>query len=214
MKKKAVCMMLTAVLAALTMAGCGGSSGSSASDASSGETNFSADSLKTLGDAMALDTDASFSSVYEDAVVYAFAIDGGYYRAKAPMSGEEAEAVLALDFMDDDYDEKMAELAGPLALEEVVELSDKILGQEKLDALTGKTGEALLKEGWEILAYDMSMLTFMMDKGPFCYTVYFEGEIPEDKIDTFDPYEEGDILTVSSAEFYGLGSNSSILEEE
>lgn len=193
----------------LSLAGCGGSG---SDDSGSGEP-VSVDSLKTIGDIIATESDDIQSAVYDDFVLYAFKLGDKYYRARAAISPDQAKAYFDIDYSDDDYEEQQNKILAPLAIEEIEDLSDQILSQEELDALAGKTGQELQDAGWTFSGHDLEEMVFWMNYGPFVYNVYFDGEVAEADYDSFDDDEDTKTLVVKSAEFSTLGDATSIEQE-
>lgn len=204
--KKVVSIVLAVLMATLMLAGCGNTDSGSA---------VSVDSCKTIGELRALDAGEEQSAYYEDVYVYAFAIDGKYYRAISNLSEETSAALWNLDFSDEDYDAKYDELVNPLAIDKLEELNSQILIQEDLDALVGKTGQELLDAGWTAgYGYNLDSMEFWMAYGPFYYTVTFDGEIAEEDVEDFE-VEEGIVdFTVKSVSFLSLGDATNIGTDE
>ncbi|MCR4962400.1 MAG: hypothetical protein K6B40_00810 [Firmicutes bacterium] len=209
--KKTMLILLAIFTAALLLAGCGHTGGDSAGG---GENQgASVDSLKTIGDILALGIENQQYTCYEDAVIYAFELDGVYYRARADISPETFEAVMALDYSDEQYNEKYNALEAPLPIRQIEDLSRQILSRDQLDALRGKTGQDLLDEGWYSSGHNLETMEFWMNYGPFLYNIAFDGHVDEADYESFD--DETDILdlTVKSAEFLALGDATDMEEE-
>ena len=172
---------------------------------------LSTDNLKTLGDVDALDVEDLQTSVTENKAIYAFGYQGTYYRVTASISDEDQQAYIDIDFADEDYEDQQKKILAPLKVEKLENLSEQILTQDELDALTGKTGKELLEDGWVCTGnYDLEAKEFYLDHGPFQYAVTFDGEIAVEDVEDFD--EEAGIqdLTVKSAEFNTLGDATSL----
>ena len=200
--KKVISLMLVLLLAAMLFAGCGKTAGNADTPAQSG----AIDALKTMGDVSALNCETYQSTYYEDSVVYAFELDGVYYRASAPVSKETSEALWALDTQNEADKQKELEILNTIGIEKLENLSDQILGRQALDALAGKTGQQLLDEGWTTNgSYMLDKMEIWMNYGPFTYSVFFDGHVDEANFETFDVDEDIKPLKVKSAEFLMLG---------
>ena len=165
------------------------------------------ESIRTIGDALAVDSPEYQSAAYETAFVYVFLLDGVYYRAVAPLNAETAATIWALDY-DENYDARWKELVSPLRIEKIENLSALIPSRAELDALVGRTGAELLDDGWQSYGYNLDTMEFFLAKEPFKYTVAFDGEL--EMSDDFDEYEALRDLTVKSVVFDGLGDATSL----
>ncbi len=203
--KKIGITLFTLLLSALVMAGCG--TGQTAGNQDDGAV---IDSIKTIGDAMALDSEDAQMGFYEDAVVYVFSIGDTYYRAKATLSPEISDELWTLDILEDDYEEKRDALIAALAIDEIENLNDQILDPDEMDALSGKTGEELLDGGWYCTGYNLETMEFWMNYGPFCYTVVFNGSVPEEEYADFNDTEDLKDMTVKSVTYYALGDATDV----
>ncbi len=168
------------------------------------------ETIKTVGDALALHSPETQSAAYETAFVYVFLMNGAYYRAIAPMTEETAAAIWALVY-DENYEANWAALVAPLKIEKVENLSARIPTQEELNELVGKTGAELLDEGWQSYGYNLDTMEFFLTNDPFKYRVTFDGEIEAGE--DFDEYEAISSLTVKSVVFDGLGDAANIDDE-
>ena len=206
--KKLIALLLVLVMAMFGMAGCGGSGSGGSSEAAS------IDSVKTIGDVIALEAEETQFSVYKDVVVYAFKLGDTYYRVRAAITPEQAQAYFDIDYSDADYEDQQKKIVSPLAIDEIEELNDQILSQDELDALVGKTGQELQDEGWTYSGHDLESMEFWMNYGPFVYTVVFDGQVAEADYDSFDDEEGTSELTVKSAQLSALGDATFIEDEE
>ena len=166
------------------------------------------DSLKTLGDAFALQDKDEYSeqrAFYEDKYIYVFSIDGVAYRVMADLSSDLSEKLFALDF-DENYEKNEMELVSDLELTKREYLNDQILTQEELDALVGKTGQELFDAGWRSGSfYNTETLEISLEYGPFSYLMHFDGEVPPEEAEDFDVYEGLADKKLLDAVFEGLG---------
>ncbi len=164
--------------------------------------------FKTLADAFACKWEYAGYSVNEtkDTFVYVFQKDGVYYRVEADMTPELDEQLDALDFFDEQYDEKMAALLGDQPIRRVANLSAGIPSQEELDALIGMTGQELLDMGFGYgsgYSFD-SEAEIYLELGLYEYHFYFNEKVP--KHDDYDAVLDDIMksLTVKKAEFFRL----------
>jgi hypothetical protein len=206
--KKVLSLILVLMMSVLALTACGGSG----SDESGSDDAVSVDSLKTIGDIIALDSDDEQYVVYEDKVIYAFRLGETYYRANAAISAEASKAYSDIDFSDEDYEEQQKELLSLLEITEIEDLSDQMLTQEQMDALVGKTGQELQDEGWLFSGHDLENMEFWMNYGPFLYTVVFDGSVDEADYDSFEDESGTKDLTVKSVSLDALGDATSIEE--
>ncbi len=199
--KKLIILIMVLLMSVPALAACGGSSDAEAG----GAEDVSVDSLKTIGDIIALDSADMQCAVYEGNVVYAFQLGDAYYQARASISEEDEQAYFDIDFADEDYEEQQNAIVESLEIEEIVNLNDQMLSQEDLDALVGKTGQELMDEGWTFSGHDLEAMEFWMGYGPFVYTVTFDGEVAEADYETFEDETGTKDMTVKSAVFSSLG---------
>ena len=161
---------------------------------------------ETMGELMGLpDYGVSFN---DSRFVFVFEQDGNYYRAFADLPAEVSQALFDLDFSDEAYEAKRAELVDALPITALEDLTAMTPTQEDLDALAGKTGGDLTEEGWTGTGYNLEDNLFYMDYGPFAYEVAFEGEMPDR--DALDEDQDQAIrdLTVKAVTCTGLGGGA------
>ena len=89
-----------------------------------------------------------------------------------------------------------------------------MLSEEDLDALKGKTGAELVKDGWTYNgSFDLENMEFWMDKGPFQYTVVFDGSADGANAENYDAEAETKDMKVKSVKFSMLG-DATTLEQD
>ena len=117
-----------------------------------------------------------------------------------------SEAVWAIEFDDEDKDQKVRDLVSPLEVARLENLTEQIPSQEELDKLVGKTGQDLFDDGWDYYYYNLDEMEAGLNHGPFAYIVKFayEGE-PMVNSDDFDFYEAFKDLPVTSVTYDGIG---------
>jgi hypothetical protein len=207
----AIMLMMVLFVFAACSSGGGSDSGSDTADAAQDNATVSVDSLKTLGEAFELETEEDQWSVGEGKVIYAFKYGGTYYRVQASISEEDQQSYIDIDFNDEDYEEQQHKIIDPLEIEAVDDLSEKILSQEELDAVAGKTGKELVDEGWTYQgSYSLDEMVVWMGYDSFEYSVKFEGHIDEQNDDSFDIEAATKDLKAISAELSGMGDTTSI----
>ena len=206
MKKTIVCIL--AVLTALCLfAACGKTPPAGGGDA------VDPASVKTLGDVIALEgKQQEQKGAYENVCIFAFELNGDYWRAIAPLTAEQSEAVFELDWSDD---EKVSALLSPIAVSKTEKLTDQKLSDAEMAALVGKTGAELLDDGFVSgMGHNLDSMEFWMERGPFAYTVVFETEEKLENTDDFDEEEAIRTLKVKSVSCDGLGAAATDLPEE
>ena len=204
MKKFMICIALC-VVAMLAVVGCGQTdSGSQASSGSAAKETVDLDSLKTLGDAFAIENEENQSGFTDKVYVYAFTVDGTDYRVIADIPEEVKAEVEKLDASKDDYEQKSKELFGPLEISKRENLSEMTPKQEDLDKYVGKTGQELLDEGWVFSSYLDDEKAFYMDYDWYECKITFDKEIEYD-MDNFDGEKEIKPLKVKTIEYSGVG---------
>lgn len=208
--KKTIALIVALMLSVLALAGCGGGeSGADPADAA-----VTVDSLKTIGDVIALESDTEQSSVSGDKVVYVFKVGDTYYRAIATISEEDADAYFAIDFEDEDYEQQQEAIVAGLPIDEIQNLSEMIPEQSELDEWVGKTGGELMDAGWYCSGYNLDDEVFWMTYGPFMYDVTFDADFSD--VDNMDwEAEEGlKDLKVTSVTYKDIGDAANLEEED
>ena len=162
--------------------------------------------FKTLSDVLTMEKEQYSYSMSEELYVIAFEANGAYYRVEAEITPEIVEAADAIDFFDEERDQKLDALLGPLPVSRVGDISACLPTQAELDALVGKTGQELLDMGFEHgMGYSFwDKAEFYLTKDLFEYHVYFNEKVPE--MEDYDAVLEEILasLTVEKAEVFGL----------
>ena len=208
--KKLIALLLAAFCLCAMLAACGNKNEPAAPSPGVDVTK-----IATIGEAEALEGKGEEQSGFGDAAyVYAFELNGSYWRLTAAMTEEQSEALWALDMGAEDYETKRAELTATLAVTNCEDLTDRKLTDEQMQALVGKTGEDLLNDGWVSgYGYNLDTMEFFMEKDLFEYTVVFDSEEKLENNDEFDEMEAIRPLTVSSVTFSCLGSGATDVPE-
>ena len=202
--KKAATLVLILVMTVFTFAACGGADQGGQTGA-----DFSADSLKTFGDAIALGSEKVQTSASEDTFIYVFDVDGVFYRATGAIDQALSDEIFNLEY-DDDYDENLSKLVSSVKIDKVENLSDQIISQEELDKLVGKTHQDLIDAGWYTQGCDLETMEFWMGYGPFLYKVTLDGHVDEEDYMTFNEDEDAKDMKILSAEFMDIGDATDI----
>ena len=212
--KKGIVLIVTLIMVLCTMAACGqSSSGGSGSGSAETAAAFDPAQFKTLADVFAYVGENSLQEGYtETHYVTVFAVDDVNYRVIADIPEDVSKEIWAIDFEDEDRDQKVTDLLSPLEVKVCENLSEQIPSQEELDKYVGKTGQELFDEGWSDYSYyNLEDMDAGLNFGPFTYTVKFEydGE-PMVNTDDFDFFEEFKDLKVSSVVYEGLGDATNV----
>ena len=208
--KKMMALLLAALCLCAIFAGCAAKnqSSDSANTPAANVTDFT-----TIGEAMAVAEENSVQTAsYADYYVYVFELNGTYWRLTAQLTPEQSTAIMALDILEEDYNDKLAELVSPLAITNCENLNEMMLTEEEMNALAGKTGEDLLNAGWTSgYGYNLEDMEFYLEYAPFCYTVVFESDQALENTDDFDVLEAIKPLTVKSVAFNMIGDSATDL---
>ena len=202
MKKKILSVILAAVVA-LTLVACsnGQSKTAEATDVSS---------LKTLGDAFAVESEFWTSAYDDDYYVYVFENGGKPTRVCAALTPETRKAIDEIDFAAEDGFDAINKVVADLEIEKVEDLSVGIPTDEELASMAGMTGAQLIEAGYEENGWsiwDGNTDVFFM-KGMYNFKVTFNEKIDVDSIDDeFNAAEAVADFTVKSVEYDGLAYN-------
>ena len=161
-----------------------GQSGTSSAvqSASSSAAGVDVSGWKTLGDALSAATEKLGSGCDDKTFVGVYKVGDSFVRVVAKMEPGMLDKINALNYEDNDYDEKFAKLAGGLAIESAEDITPGKLSQAELDAYVGKTGQDLMDDGFTFSSYYMfagDETGATMDKGYFGYGVTFDAKVPE-----------------------------------
>ncbi|MBQ4046352.1 MAG: hypothetical protein II627_07855 [Lachnospiraceae bacterium] len=159
-------------------------------------------SFKTLGDLF--EAVASRGTAFrQNTYIYAFELDGVYYRALTKLPSDVAKKVWSLNYDDDDYDSKVEKLLSPLKINEIQNLSAGIPTEKELKAIVGKTGRQLAESGWSFYGFDLDKMEFNASHGPYEFLVTFDGKLKT--VDDLGQYEEVYPLKVKAISYEGFG---------
>ena len=212
--KKILSILLMTVLVLSLFAACGRTAPGGDAPAPAASGSFDPAAVKTMGDVFPYeDPEQQQESYSETYYVFVFQADGNWYRAVADLPQDVSDALWAIDFFDENRDQKIRDLISPLAVRSLENLSEQIPAQEELDSYVGKTGQVLFDEGWTYWYYNLDDMEAGLYHGPFSYKVLFEydGE-PLVNTDDFDFYEEFKDLVILSVTYDGIGDAANIDE--
>ncbi len=198
MMKKTIASILACLMMLTLLVGCG-----SAKNEEPAAAGVDLATIQTMGDAYAMSTGANQAAWNDTEIIYAYEADGVYYRVRANLPEDVSAALDALDFADENHEEKMREILSPVPVTSAENLSEQIPSQEELDKLLGKTGQELLDDGWSNWGFNLDTMEFYMYHGDFSYIVVFDGAL--EMSDDLDGTEALKPLTVKSVTFEGLG---------
>ena len=205
--KKTLTVLLIAILVLCSIA-CGKNVEKPAeqeANAPAEEVNAPAEeTFKTLGDV--LDYESLRATCYEDLFVFVFEKNGIFYRADAEITADLFEQYCAIDFFDEQKEQKEKALLADLPIRQLINLSSYMPKQEELDALSGKTGTELLEMGFTYgRGYNFwDKAEVFLSKGLFEYQFFFNEKVPE--MDDYDSVmdEIMQTLTVDKVEIMGI----------
>lgn len=207
----AIVMALVLVLSALTA--CSSKSNKNDTAGKDAAASFDPSQVKTMGDAFAYeDEEQQQQEAYtETEYIFVFQVGDVYYRAVADIPKDVSDEIWAIEFEDENRDQKVRDLVSPLPLTSLENLNEQILSQDELDRLIGKTGQDLFDAGWTNWYYNLEDMEAGMYYGPFSYMVKFayDGE-PMENTDDFDFYEAFKDLKILSVTYDGLGDASNL----
>jgi hypothetical protein len=206
----AIVMALVLVLSALTA--CSSKSNENAPSGKDASASFDPSQVKTMGDAFAYEDDEQKQEACsETEYIFVFPVGDVYYRAVAELPKDVSDEIWAIDFEDENRDQKVRDLVSPLPLTSLENLNELIPTQDELDQLVGKTGQDLFDAGWTNWYYNLEDMEAGMYYGPFSYMVKFayDGE-PMENTDDFDFYEAFKDLKILSVTYDGLGDATNL----
>ena len=191
---KAVIAALCLALTAMPLAACSGQSATTGADAAGSTAQASASSVvqtaaldtsswKTMGDALAAQTNELSAGWDDDYYVCVFKAGDSVVRVVAKMTPDAKANIDAVDWSKDDASEKTEEALSPLELVSAEDLTSQLISQDELNKLVGKTGQELVNEGWTFQNYYMyggeqTGATFV--KEDLAYSFIFDVSISED----------------------------------
>lgn len=143
-------------------------------------------SLTSISDIVKLATDSNSAGWDDNKYIYAFTIGEKSYRAVAEINADIGSKIGELDFMDEQYSEKLADLLKDAKLVEIKDISDGMMPQADLDKFVGKTGKDLLEAGFESGSsyfINEDQIEIKLANGFYEYSVQFAGEVTPEALD-------------------------------
>ena len=202
------------VLALGLLSACGGqqaSSGSGLAADTPAASTVDVSSWKTLGDALAAKTDDVSSGWDDKYYIVAFKSGDSLFRVVAKSEEGIQDKTGELDFLADDYDDKLLEVIGGLEIVSVEDLTAEVPTQEQLDAMVGKTGQELIDDGWAFQSYfmtggDETGATFT--KGMIACNVTFGAKVSTEAADSDEIGDKLKDAKVTLAENAGVSDDA------
>ena len=186
----AICKVVVAALAlalAIALTACGGQQGSSSSDSSDTGQATTVDyaSWKTLGDVFAAETSVRSAGWDDNYYVCMIQVDDSHFRIIAKMDDEANKNLEAVDWGQDSekVDKALDDAVAHLPLQSVEDVTGKLLSQDELDELVGKTGKELEEAGFVFQSYSMyggEQTAADFAKDYFAYSFTFDVIVRED----------------------------------
>ena len=192
--KKIIAFLLCSIML-VALVSCGNTSG--------GNKDFDINSVKTVGEVLKLEIDGYMSDENESKFVYVFKYKGTTYRIYADITVEIFNKMQELDFLADDYDEKLLAIIGDVKVTQAEDMTKYIPTEEELKKYVGKTGQELLDDDFWTSGYSlMGEQVFWMGHDLYEFSVYFNEDVPDD-FDWDNLSEEDAIMnmTVKKIEF-------------
>jgi hypothetical protein len=207
--KKTLALLIAVFMALSVLAACAKTEENTRTD------GIDASQFKTFADVFSyVKEDWSYESSYDDQYyVYAFGPDEPNYRAIAALTQGTRDKLYNLEY-DDNWDQNLKDIIGPLEITEFEDLHDRIPTKDDLDKYIGKTGGELFDAGWSYWYYNLEDMEAGLSYKEFEYTVAFEYD-GEQMVNTddFDFEEEFRDLKVKSVTYDGIG-NAVYIDEE
>ena len=141
-------------------------------------------------------------AIYDDLLLMIAGRDGRWYQFSATVSQELMDQVDALDFMDDDYEEKYNALFADLEIEDCIDFTDELISAEEWNSYAGKTIGDLVNDGFEVTGYSFweQSNCIYADKDGMTYMIEVD---PTEGFDTEGEFEYEDLygFIVKGGEF-------------
>ena len=204
------CMVLVLGL----LSACGGqqaaSESGSGADAAAAST-VDTSSWKTLGDALAVKTEDVASGWDDKYYIVAFKAGDSLFRVVAKSEEGIQDKTGELDFLADDYNDKLLEIIGGLEIVSVEDLTAEVPTQEQLDAMVGKTGQELIDDGWAFQSYCMTgdaETGAIFTKGSVACNVTFDVKVSSEAADSDESGGKLKDAKVTLAESAGVSDDA------
>ena len=170
-----------------------------------GPTATTIDEAKKFGDILALPFFGY--TLTDEAIVYAFELNGTVYRALGDL---EPETSVALNEAFGD-NTKFNEALAPVKISMIENVTKAIPSQEELDKYVGKTAGELLDNGWSLNYSNFDEMEAGMEHGWFSYLMKLDGKVEyNENTDAEVAIRDLKILSIT---YQGIGSGVSDLAE-
>ena len=173
--------------------------------------NEAINNAKTLGDVYAIsDLEENGFTYNDEQMAILFMGENAIYKFYVKMTKDAYDRLDAIDFFDEERDEKYKEIFKELKIERVEDLFKAIPTQEELDKLIGKTGQELLDDDYYYCGHSFYQETlYYLDKGNYEFEVVFNETVDWEELpDDFDGEEFLATLTVKKVTYSGLSSSA------
>ncbi len=209
MKKFAA--LLSAAMLALVLVGCGAAGGSADGSGSGGAASQTIDisQVKTLGDALDLNTETMGYSIGEERFVGVLQSGDEAYRVVAELPEGMYAQIEQIPY-DDNHDAKLREVVADVPITRVDDLMENKPTEADLAKYVGMKGSELTAMGFMINGFMADGETlYYMDYGDYSYEVVFNEDVNGEEIqDTYEDDEVLDTLTVKEVRWTGIGSSA------
>ncbi len=181
----ALCLALSFAL----LVACSGQSGvgeTNASTTASQTVAIDVSSWKTLGDALAAQTDPLSSGWDEHHYVSVFRAGDAIVRVVGELDSDSYAKIGAVDWSKEDADAQLVEAASAVPLVSAEDLTSELVSQDELDKLVGKKGRDLVDGGWTFQSYYMTggdQTGAYFCKGDLAYMITLDATVSDDADD-------------------------------
>lgn len=168
-------------------------------------------SLKTMGDLFRYDVEDGAWSYNEEKFVALYTYGEKTYRVYADFTKEIYDAMEAIDFFDEDKDEKTRKALSGAKITLAEDMDQYLPTEEYLQQYVGKTGQELLDDDFWSSGYNLyGEQTIYMGHDLYEFEVYFNEKIEfdENDMDDFDEEEAIKDLTVKKLVFTDFSSRA------
>ena len=183
MPGKILALAIGVALSMCMLSACSQPSSAPESSSTSDAATIDVSGWKTLGDALAAQTESVASGYDENHYISVFKVGDSLVRVVAKSNEEASEKAGGLDFLADDYEKQLVEVVGGLELVSAEDLTPGIPKQEELDGFVGKKGSDLEAAGYEFESYFMTggdQTGAFYEKGYYALNVTFDTKVAED----------------------------------
>lgn len=209
---RVIAFSLVLALAIVFSTACTGQSASSeasSSVSSSQAATVDTSGWKTLGDALAAQTESLGSSWNDDYIVTAFKVGDSIVRVVAKIDHSTHEAINKIDWSAANASDQIGKVAGSAPLISAEDITGELISQDELDQLIGKSAQELVDAGWifdHYFMYGGEQTGASFAKGSFDYSFTLDVSISEN--DTEDGGASVMSATIVDASFEGISNDA------